>query len=154
MISDFLYTFLISASPLGEARVGIPFGILRGIHPLWALVIGLFGNMLVYPALTKLLDKFHLQFWKFRFYRKQSLRVAQRAKKGVGNQIQRYGFWGLMLFVMIPLPVTGAYIATIAAYIFNVRRKHAFVAICIGVLVSCGLITAGTYLGKVGFSQI
>jgi uncharacterized membrane protein len=48
------------------------------------------------------------------------------AKKSMGDKIQKHGFWGLMIFVMIPLPGTGAYMGTIAAALFKVERKKRF----------------------------
>ena len=74
----------------------------------------------------------------------------RRAKNTVGEKIQKYGFWGLMVFVMIPLPITGAYMGTIAASIFKVDRKKALLAISLGVLVSCFLIAFfGTQVNKI-----
>lgn len=154
MISETIHTFLISLSPFGESRVGIPYGIVSGLHPLWALAVGLAANLLVFPILTFLLEKFNMRFWKFKPYRRQSIKVAQRAKRGVGEKIRKYGFWGLMIFVMIPLPVTGAYAGTIAAYIFKLKRRHAFLAISIGLAISCCIMATGTYFGKLGFSLI
>lgn len=149
-----LNTFGISLSPFGEARVGIPYGILNGIHPIWAFVIGLAANLLVYPIFMLLIDKFNIKLWKFHSYRKQSIRLSRRAKSLVGEQIRKYGFWGLMIFVMIPLPVTGAYMGTIAAYIFKIRRRKAVMAISIGVTISCLIVTIATYYGKMGFEHL
>ncbi|MDZ7847913.1 MAG: small multi-drug export protein [Owenweeksia sp.] len=57
-------------------------------------------------------------------------------------------FGDSVFFVMIPLPVTGAYMGTIAAYILKVHPKKALAAISLGVLISCGLITAGSYWAR------
>ncbi len=154
MIAEVIQTFLISMSPFGESRVGIPFGIVSGLHPLWALGIGLFANILVFPIFMFLLDKFNVKLWRFKFYKEKSIKIAQRSKRGVGQKIQKYGFWGLMVFVMIPLPITGAYAASIAAYIFKLKRKHAFIAISIGLAISCGIMATGAYFGKMGLDQI
>lgn len=154
MLDHFIYTFLLSISPFGEARVGIPYGIINGIHPVWAFVTGLVANLLIFPLFIFLIDVFNNKLWRFRPYKKQSLKLARRAKNGVGAKIQKYGFWGLMVFVMIPLPVTGAYMGTIAAYVFKIRRRKAFVAISIGVAISCLLMAAGTHFGKMGINII
>lgn len=146
------YTFLLSISPLGEARTGIPYGIINGLHPVAAFLIGLAGNLLVYPLLMFLIDTFNKKLWRFRLYKVPAIKLIRRAKKGVGIKIQKYGFWGLMLFVMIPLPVTGAYMGTIAASIFNIRRRKAFVAISLGVTISCLIIATGVHFGIMGIS--
>ena len=150
MIAELVHTFLLSISPFGEARVGIPYGILQGLDPIMVLAVGYLGNVLVFPILTFLLDKFNVRLWKFKLYKQHSVKIAQRAKKGSGSNIKKYGFWGLFIFVMIPLPITGAYIGTIAAYVFKMKRKQAFVAISLGLIISCGLMVTGAYLGKLG----
>ena len=144
MLNEFIHTFLLSLSPLGEARVGIPYGILKGLDPFLVLAVGYLGNVLVFPLLTFFLDKFNMKLWRFKFYKSHSVKIAQRAKKGSGKNIKKYGFWGLLLFVMIPLPVTGAYIGTIAA----------FIAISIGLIISCGIMVTGAYFGKMGLGHI
>lgn len=154
MITDLIQTFLVSISPFGEARVGIPYGVVLGLHPLWAFVVGLGANLLVYPIFKYLLDNFDTKLWKFRPYKRQSIKLARRAKSGVGAKIQRYGFWGLMLFVMIPLPITGAYMGTIASHVFRIRRRKAFAAISIGVIISCSIMATAAHLGKAGAELI
>ena len=57
--------------------------------------------------------------------------------------MEKYGFWGLMVFVMIPLPGTGAYLGTIASYAFNIDKQKAFLAISLGVIGSGIILQAG-----------
>lgn len=154
MITELIQTFLLSISPLGESRVGIPFGILNGLHPMSALGIGLLANILVFPLLMFLLDSFNARLLQFKLYKRQSIKVAQRAKRGVGEKVKKYGFWGLMIFVMIPLPVTGAYVASIAAYVFNLKRKHSFIAITAGLIISCGIMATGAYFSMIGLERV
>ena len=54
----------------------------------------------------------------------------------IGDKIKKYGFWGLIFFVMIPLPGTGVYAGSIAGYIFKVETKTAFKANAIGIIIS------------------
>lgn len=145
-------TFLLSISPLGEARVGIPYGIINGLDPTTALAVGLIGNLLIFPLFMYLIDAFNAKLWRYSFYKKQNIKLIRRAKKGVGAKIQQYGFWGLMIFVMIPLPTTGAYIGTIAAYVFKLNRTQAFAAISIGVVISCIIMAVSTHYSMLGFS--
>jgi uncharacterized membrane protein len=151
-VEDLIFTFLFSISPFGEARVGIPYGILRGVNPYLAFLIGLSANLLVFPILIYLLDKFSVRLWRYKPYKKQSVKIIRRAKSGVGKQIHKYGFWGLMIFVMIPLPVTGAYMGTIAANVFKINRKKAMLAISLGLAVSCFLVAFGTQVSKMGIA--
>jgi len=149
-VEHLIFTFLFSISPLGEGRVGIPYGIINGLNPYLAFVVGLVANLLVFPLMMFLIDTFNTKLWKYRPYKKGSIKLMRRAKNSVGEKIHKYGFWGLMVFVMIPLPITGAYMGTIAASIFKVDRKKALLAISLGVLVSCFLIAFfGTQVNKI-----
>lgn len=145
-----IYTFLLSISPFGEARLGIPYAVLNNIHWIPAFGIGLIANLLVYPLLMWLIDTFNIKLWSYKPYKKSVVRLSQMAKKGVGPNIQKYGFWGLMIFVMIPLPGTGAYMGTIAAAIFKINRRQAFFAISLGILISCIAMVVLSYFGNMG----
>ena len=146
------YTFLLSLSPFGEARAGIPYAVLNDVHFSWALLVGLVGNLLVYPVFMWLIDTFNERLWPYRPYKKAVIRLSRMAKKGAGDNISKYGFWWLMVFVMIPLPGTGAYMGTIAAAIFGIERRQAFRAISLGVLISCLIMAFGVHLGSLGLS--
>lgn len=154
MINDIFFTFLFSVSPLGEARVGIPYGILNGLPPIVAFACGLAANLLVYPLVYVVLQAVNKKMWRFRIYKKQSVKISKRAKNIAGNSIRKYGFWGLMIFVMIPLPVTGAYMGSIAAILFKLPPKQAFRSISLGVVISCLLVTVGAYFGNLGIKLL
>ena len=136
MIQDILFTFLISFSPFGEARVGIPYGIEQGLLPSWVFIIGLSANLLVFPLFYRVIEFFNNHFLKHRWYRKAAIYLSLRARRKTGPVVQKYGSIGLMIFVMIPLPFTGAYIATIASYIFKINYKKSLIAINLGVLIA------------------
>lgn len=154
MTNLIISTFLFSISPFGEARVGILYGIINGLNPVLAFLIGLVANLLIFPMVVFLLNSFNKRLWKITLYKKGALKLMRRAKGGVGENIKKYGFWGLMIFVMIPLPVTGAYMASLAAYIFKVQRKQAFLAISLGVVISCLIMATGAHFGILGISLL
>lgn len=145
MLADTISTFLVSLSPLGESRVGIPYGIIQGLPVLLAFTVGLIGNLLVFPVFNTAIDLFNKTLWPNHTYRNASLWMMRRSKKLVGKQIEKHGFWGLMLFVMIPLPVTGAYMGVIGAKVFRINAKTAFLAISIGLTVSASIITVASH---------
>ena len=132
---------------MGEGRVGIPYGISKDL-PIWiAYISGLAGNLLIFPIFFKLIEMSNRLFWKrSRTYKKGALFFAKRAKRGAGKKIDKYGVWGLMVFVMIPLPVTGAYVGTIAAYMMQMSFKKSLFAISIGVLIALSIITGGSQI--------
>ena len=153
MFETLLITFLFSISPFGEARVGIPYAILNDVHFIWAFLVGLIANLLVYPLMMWLIDTFNIRLWPYPAYKKSVIKLSRMAKRSAGSKIEKYGFWGLMIFVMIPLPGTGAYMGAIAASIFKIDRKQAFWAISIGIFISCILMAVGSHLSNLGLSM-
>lgn len=139
-----LIAMLWSVSPAGESKVGIPFAILNDANIYLVLILCLAANILVYPLLMLFLDHANRYFFRFLLYKKMAIFIARKAKKGAKNGIGRYGFWGLMLFVAIPLPGTGIWAGTIAAYIFKIERKKAFYANAIGISISALIIWTTT----------
>lgn len=145
-MNDLIIAMLWSISPFGEAKVGIPYGLLNGTN-IWATFIAcLIANILIFPVMNFFLDFLNRHFLKLRFYKKSALFVARRAKKGAGKKIQTYGFWGLLFFVMLPVPGTGVYAGTIAAFVLRVERKKAFWANAIGIFLSCVIVWSTTIL--------
>ena len=153
MFNILLFTFLLSISPLGEARVGIPYAILNDVPFAWAFIVGLIANLLIFPLLMLLIDTFNARFWPNRHYKKGVVRLSRIAKKRTGYSIEKYGFWGLMIFVMIPLPGTGAYVGTIAAAIFKINRQKAFWAVSLGVIISCIIMAIASHYGNMGLDS-
>ena len=153
MIADIVFTFLLSLSPLGEGRVGIPYGIINDLNPYLAFFVGVTANLLVFPLLMELITYSNKKLWSVHFYRKYVVKLARRSKKLMGDNIKKYGIWGLMIFVMIPLPGTGAYMGTIAASIFNLNRRQSFIAVSAGVIISSIIIATGTHFSMLGIKM-
>ena len=146
MLQDIFFTFLISLSPFGEARAGIPYGELNGLPIVTAFLIGLAGNLLVFPLFYKFIEIGNKYLLKNRFYKKSAVQLSLRARGKSKNVINKYGVWGLMLFVMIPLPITGAYIGTIAAYIFGINYQKSLIAISSGITISSFLVATFMFI--------
>ena len=145
MNQDILELFLLSISPLGEAKLAIPFFIKNSNLELeLILLVGLLGNLLIFPLFYKLIEISNKKLLNNKIYKKYATLLSLRARKKTKNVVKKYGLWGLMFFVMIPIPFTGAYIGTLAAYIFKTDYKKTFYAISIGLLISCTIIA---YLG-------
>ena len=151
MINELLHIFLISISPFGEARVGIPYGIVKGIPVGWAFLVGWSANLLVFPFFYKGISLSNKYLWKSRLYKRIAIYLSKRAKYKTKKNINKYGAFGLMVFVMIPLPVTGAYIGTLAAYVLGMSYKKALYAISVGVTISSIIIATGLHFGKLYF---
>ena len=140
MILDIIIAMLWSVSPFGEAKVGIPYAIFNDVNIYLALLFCFFANVLVFPIMLFFLDSVNHYFLRYRFYKKSAIYVARKAKLGAKKNVQKYGFWGLIVFVMLPIPGTGVYAGTIATYLFVLDRKQAFIANTIGIFFSCLLV--------------
>jgi len=145
MFQDILFTFLISFSPFGEARAGIPYGEIVGLPILLVFIIGLTANLLVFPIFYRAIEFSNKHFFKNKYYKKSAIYLSSRARTKTKTIIKKYGAWGLMVFVMIPLPVTGAYIGTIASYIFGISYRKSLIAISSGITISSIMVTAFMY---------
>ena len=149
-----IIAILWSVSPFGEAKVGIPYAIVNEVNIFIAFIFCYAANVLVFPIMTFFLDSVNRYFFKWRFYKKAAIFVAKRAKVGAANGIKKYGFWGLLIFVMLPVPGTGVYAGTIAAYLFGIERKRAFWANAIGIFFSCVIVWSATLLTMEGIDRV
>lgn len=150
MIIDYVIAMLWSISPFGEAKVGIPFGLLKGLNIYLVFLLCFTANALVFPLMMFFLDKINHYFLRWKFYKKSAIYVARKAKIGSGDKIIKYGFWGLIFFVMLPLPGTGVYAGSIATYLFKIEKKKAFLANTIGIFLSSLIIWVTTLLTMKG----
>lgn len=136
MITDIIYSILLSISPLGEAKAGLPYALYKDVNIYLAFFLCLIANILVFPVMLFFLKNINRQLFKWQIYKKTAVYIARRAKNGAKKGIHKYGYWGLMIFVMIPLPGTGVYAGTIASYIFRFDRKKSFIANSVGITLS------------------
>lgn len=152
MLLELIIAMLWSISPFGEAKVGIPYALLNGVNIYLAFVGCFLANVLVFPIMTFFLDVVNRYFIRWYHYKKAAIFVARRAKAGAGRNVTKYGFWGLMIFVLVPIPGTGVYAGSIAAYLFRIERKKAFLANTIGIFISCAIVWATTLVAIEGFN--
>ncbi|MDA9089872.1 COG2426 family protein [Maribacter arcticus] len=152
MLKDLIIAALWSISPLGEAKVGIPYGLLNGVNIYLVLVVCFLANVMVFPIMMFFLNTINKYLLRWHLYKKAALFIARRAKMGSGDQIRKYGFYGLIFFVMLPVPGTGVYAGSIASYLFKIERKKAFVANTIGIFLSSVIIWVTTLLTMKGMA--
>ena len=152
MLSQLLITLLISMVPLIELRGAIPIGIaLGGGAPDWAvLIVAAIGNMLPVPIIylfaKKVLDWGSTQK-KLKTFRKFCLfclKKGEKAGKKLLAKVHGGAYWGLFLFVALPIPGTGAWTGTLAASILNLDFKKTILAVTGGVLVAASLMMAAS----------
>lgn len=139
---------LIATLPILELRGAIPVGIMRYNLPLTKVYfLSILGNLL--PVVPLLL------FFKYFFHKLENIKIIGKffkwwfeSVKKRSRVVEKYGFWGLVILVSIPLPITGAWTGTVAATLFDIKIKRAFLAIAIGVLIAGIIVTTLCLLGK------
>ena len=137
---------VIAALPVLELRGAIPIGLSMGLDIKRVFFFSILGNLLpIAPVLFLLqpVSGFLRKFWLFnRFFDWLFERTRKRSAL-----IEKYEFLGLMLFVAIPLPITGAWTGCVAATLFKIRFRYAFLAISIGVCIAAIIVTAVCVVG-------
>ena len=141
MNSILFYAILLSLLPIAELRGGIPYAIANNINPFIAYLICVGANVLAFPIVFFFLEFLHPLFLKIDLYKNLFDKFVIKTREKLNDKIKKYGFWGLMLFVMIPLPVTGAYTGSFAAWLFNIPKKKAFLSVVLGVVISGIIVT-------------
>jgi len=134
---------VVSAMPLSELRGGIPLALYLGFSPLESYILGVVGNLIPIPFILLLLDK--IKNIKIKFISKVYTAITTRIEKR-RNLIEKYGYVGLMLFVAVPLPITGAWTGTLLAFLLGLNKFKSFLAISLGVSLA-GIIVTLTSLG-------
>jgi uncharacterized membrane protein len=143
-----LWAALLSMTPVGELRAGIPFAIATGINPWLAYFVCVFANFLVVPIAYFFLELIHTRLLHVKSYQSAFDRFMERTRHKVRPYIEKYGMFGLAVFVAIPIPGTGAWTASLAAWFFGMNRWKAFVSIFAGVAVA-GAIMLGALVGGI-----
>ena len=142
MLSDILAIIGVTLLPLAELRGGIPLGILHyGLNTGLVFVLCTVTNILIFFPIIWLLDLLYkrlLSRWElFERYLACTRRRGEPA-------IRKYGAWGLLLFVAVPLPTTGVYTSALLAWLLGVNRRQGLLAITVGVLIAAILVTLAT----------
>ena len=144
-MNDTIYSIILSMMPIAELRGGIPYALANDISPVKAYLICTAANMLAFPIVYLFMGFFHDLFSKMKWYTNLFEKLVIRTRGKVEDKLEKWGFWGLMVFVMIPLPVTGAYTGSFAAWVFGIQKTKAFMAVFLGILIA-GLIVTAIFL--------
>ncbi len=131
---------IVGALPISELRGAIPLALSFGLPMYKAFFLSVLGNILpIVPALF-LLEPISNSLRKYRIWSRFFDWLFERTKKNA-DKVQRYEALGLAIFVAIPLPMTGAWSGVVAASLFKIRFRYAFIAITMGVI-TAGIIVA------------
>jgi len=141
-------TLLIATLPIGELRAAIPIALeYYQLSVVSAYVWSVIGNMI--PPILILLYIGKVSVFlrqKFKFFEKFFSWLFARTRHRFNGHYEKYGMLGLVLFVAIPLPVTGAWTGALAAWLFGLPPKKSLIYIFVGILIA-GVIVSLISLG-------
>ena len=136
--------FIISMLPILELRGGILAASLMEVDFIPGYLISVVGNILPIPIVLLFLEKIFNFLRKFKTTGKLVDKIEKKllSKR---NQIEKYGYLGLLLFVGIPLPGTGAWTGSGLAVLLGLNKKKSFIAIFIGVVLASIIMSIFSY---------
>jgi len=127
--------FAVSMIPVIELRGAIPLGIGLDLNWFWVYIISIIGNMIPIPFIIYLIRPIIDWLVHSKVFNKIGVWLDNRTMEK-SKQINKYKKLGLMIFVAIPLPGTGAYTGAMIAGLLNMRLKDAIPAIFAGVIIA------------------
>ncbi|NQT21911.1 MAG: small multi-drug export protein [Candidatus Omnitrophica bacterium] len=138
---------ILGALPISELRGAIPAAIAFGFTPLKAYCVAFIGNVLPIMPLLFLFEPVSNALRRFPLWKRFFDWLFERTKRKA-SLVERFEAIGLILFVAIPLPITGAWTGCIAATLFKIRFRYAFPAIVCGVAIAGLIVMLLTLAGK------
>jgi uncharacterized membrane protein len=149
-IAEELIVIIISTLPILELRGGLSVAISVFHMPwYWAFFLAFVGNLIPVPILLLLFDAIAKIISKVAIGEKFINWVLERTRKRT-RLMEKYKRIGLILFVAIPLPFTGAWTGSIAAFLLGIKFTHAFLAILCGIIIAGAIVTCLNLLGWIG----
>ncbi len=140
-VSPELVTVVLAALPVSELRGAIPYAItVGGMSWQKAFALSVVGNFLPVLPILLLLESVSTWLRRYEVWNRFFSWLFERTRRK-GKLIERFEAFGLVLFVAIPLPVTGAWTGCVAAFIFKVPLKLALPAILCGILIAGTVVT-------------
>ena len=145
-VSGEMIIFIISMIPILELRGGLLAAspALLNVPILRAIPICVIGNLLPIPFILLLIEKILNVMERIPGFGKFAVWIRQKADKNKG-QIEKFGFWGLVLFVGIPLPGTGAWTGSLVAALLHMKFGKAIGAILIGIIMATVIMSLLSY---------
>lgn len=141
-----LGVMLCSMIPIIELRGAIPLGAALGM-PWWLnYICAVVGNMIPVPFILLFIKKIiaWMTTCRVKLFNKVGGWLTRKAEKN-RERIEKYSFWGVCLFVAIPLPVTGAWTGSLVAAVIDMKFWKALLSCLLGVMIAGVIMTLASY---------
>ena len=139
-----MVVFVVSMIPIVELRGGIPLAFSFEISMLKAAVLCIVGNLVPVPFILKFITPIFGWMKKTKLFSPMVHKLEEKSM-GKSDKIKKAEFWGLMLFVGIPLPGTGAWTGSLIAALLDMKFSKALIAVLCGILMATVIMTAFSY---------
>lgn len=130
-----IIVFIISLMPILELRGGLLAASLLGLDPVSSYIIAVLGNIIPIPFILWFMGSILKWMKNRKKLKKIALWLDKKVEKNK-DKIEKVGFWGLVIFVGIPLPGTGAWTGCLVASVLEMDKKKSFLAAMIGVIMA------------------
>lgn len=143
-VSREIVIFIISMIPILELRGGLLVASLLNVSITTAIPICIVGNIIPIPFILLFIKQIFKWLKKIKLFRGMVERMETKAM-GKSDTIKKYEFWGLMLFVGIPLPGTGAWTGSLIAALLDIDFKKAVLAELCGIIIATVIMSIVSY---------
>lgn len=143
-VSKEAVVFIISMIPILELRGGLIVSKLLQVPITTAIPLCIIGNIIPIPFILLFIKQIFKWMKKIRIFRRLVERLEEKAM-GKSDNIRKYEFWGLVLFVGIPLPGTGAWTGSLIAALLDVEFKKAVLAELLGIAIATVIMSIFSY---------
>lgn len=152
MTYDILQLIGLTLAPTLELRASIPYGILGlQMNIISVFLICVITNAILGPVIYFLLDKVVHLFLRIKWIGKCYQKSVDRTQRKIKKYVEKYGEYGLALFIAIPLPGSGSYTGALAAYLLGLSYKKFIITNLIGVVLAGVAVTIITLSGSTAF---
>lgn len=157
VLGEYLWVFIISMVPIVELRGAIPVAEAMGLNPFIYFPVAVVANMLPVPIIFLFARRVLEWGADKKIIGRPFTWILEKGDKA-GKKLMKNGpaglFVGLMLFVGIPLPGTGAWTGTLGASLLNMKFKDASLSVMLGVLMAGVIMSAASILAHYGINLL
>ena len=140
-LANYFKIFFLSMLPITELRLSVPIGYFEYEMPLAGLLLSsIAGNFLICIPVLYLIASVEKIVLKNKLG-ERSLNYIYNRTRSKTKIIQKYKYFGIILFVGIPLPLTGAWTGCLASHLFGFSKKKTLIAVILGLIISSTLMT-------------
>ncbi len=147
-IMQWLWVMLLAMMPISELRGAIPLAIgVYKLNPYTIIPLIIAANFIPVPFILKFLGPVERFLKRWRFWERSIDRIFEHTRKKTKKSVEKWESLALILFVAIPLPVTGAWTGSLAAYLFGLDFKKSLFYIFIGIVIAGAIVTTAVVAG-------